>query len=138
MPQRRTLFEQSSAGTVPANSDSGDPPSGGLAAFSDADRATQLQQDKISPLIVTKHRQNGENGLTGFRNISNISGASTIDAPGSAEKEQGTAFAPGAVKDHSAAHQPFDTSHLQRQVTEVRRQYEQQQPYIPSGEASTG
>lgn len=129
MPQRRAPLEHSSAGTVPANSDSVDPPSSGLAAgFSNADGAMQRQTDKdvASPLIVAKHRQNGEQ-LTGFRNISNISGASTIDAPGSAEKEQGTtAFDPGAVKEHSGIHHPFDTSQLQRQVAEVRRQHEQQ------------
>lgn len=129
MPQRHALFEHSSTATVPANSDPADLPSSGLAAVPIADGAMQVQSEKdvASPLYVAKQRQNGDQ-LTGVRNISNISGASTIDAPGSAEKEQGTTFLSSAAK----GHHPFDTSQLQRQVNEVRRQHEQQ-PYVSSG-----
>lgn len=84
-----------------------------------------------SPLQVSKHRQNGghtgERELTGFRNISNISSTSTIDAPLSAEKNQqekdrtphheGSLLArylPGLHTEHSAPGQAFDTSQLHR------------------------
>jgi hypothetical protein len=70
---------------------------------------------------VAKARQNGgERELTGFRNISNISGASTIDAPDSAEKDPHPAarrevVLPGLPTDTSAPLHPFDTSQLHRQ-----------------------
>jgi hypothetical protein len=87
-----------------------------------------------SPLQVGKHRQlngntthTGERELTGFRNISNISSTSTIDAPLSAEKSlqeadraphhEGSLMArylPGLHTEQSAPHQSFDTSQLHR------------------------
>lgn len=85
-----------------------------------------LQQSSTapSPLQVTKHRQpNGtapERELTGFRNISNISGvsgASTIDAPlDSAEKERNDAgkTLPALLSEMSAPYQVFETSQLHR------------------------
>lgn len=73
-----------------------------------------------SPLVVAKPRQNGgERELTGFRNISNISGASTIDAePDSAEKYSESAgrreVLPGLLTEVSAPLQAFDTSQMHR------------------------
>ncbi|EME48699.1 hypothetical protein DOTSEDRAFT_67664 [Dothistroma septosporum NZE10] len=85
MPHRRTAVEQnSSSGTIVVNSDQPDPPSSVLAAPPTTDRLQHGHsgREQGSPLAVGKHRQNGgERELTGFRNTSNISGASTIDAP---------------------------------------------------------
>ncbi|SMQ46632.1 unnamed protein product [Zymoseptoria tritici ST99CH_1A5] len=117
-PQRR-LPEHSSAGTIPANSDPVDAPSSVVAAPPTTDRVhyphMYVPRDLAtmpSPIPVTKQRQNGaERELTGFRNISNISGASTIDAPpDSAEKERGTmkrSAMPGMSKDPSGPHYQF-------------------------------
>ncbi|KAK4507426.1 hypothetical protein PRZ48_001161 [Zasmidium cellare] len=119
MPQRKSAVEHSSSGTVPANSDPVEPPSSVIAAPPTSDRnRSQFGREQASPLVVAKHRQNGgERELTGFRNISNISGASTIDAqPDSAEKErQGVRDTlPGIPKDSSAPQHVFDTSQLHR------------------------
>lgn len=86
-----------------------------------------------SPLQVTKQRQpngngigGGERELTGFRNISNISSTSTIDAPLSAEKvtqdadrasnhdSSGSRHLPSLASEASAPQQSFDTSQLHR------------------------
>lgn len=86
-----------------------------------------------SPLQVGKQRQpngngigGGERELTGFRNISNISSTSTIDAPLSAEKAaqntDPTGIHDGLMSRHlpsltteaSAPQQSFDTSQLHR------------------------
>lgn len=53
-------------------------------------------REPTSPLAVTKQRvgdRDRERELTGFRNFSNISGTSTIDAPDSAEKDKDRAAA---------------------------------------------
>ncbi|KAF2161778.1 hypothetical protein M409DRAFT_27834 [Zasmidium cellare ATCC 36951] len=117
MPQRKTAVEHSSSGTVPANSDPVEPPSSVIAAPPTSDRNRgQFGREQASPLAVAKHRQNGgERELTGFRNISNISGASTIDAtPDSAEKERSARESlPGIHKESSAPQHIFGTSQLQ-------------------------
>lgn len=86
--------ERSSSGTVTAASDGVELPSSIAAAPPTSDRMQNIQggsSNQTSPLVVNKYRQNGSE-LTGFRNISNvsgISGASTIDAPpDSAEKKR--------------------------------------------------
>ncbi|USW48107.1 hypothetical protein Slin15195_G014260 [Septoria linicola] len=110
LPQRRSVAEHSSAGTVPANSDPIEPPSS-LAART----VVRQQQDKDpSPLLVNKQRQYGAE-LTGFRNVS---GASTIDAPGSAEKDHQSTRTALSIGQ-------FDP--LQRQVSEARKQHD---PYM--------
>lgn len=112
-------MDHSSSGTVPANSDPMEPPSSVVAAPPTSDRnGGQFGREQGSPLAVTKHRQNGgEREFTGFRNISNISGASTIEvAPDSAERErEGYREAlPGIPKEASAPQHIFDTSQLHR------------------------
>lgn len=82
-----------------------------------------------SPLQVAKQRQpnghSGERELTGFRNISNISSTSTIDAPLSAEKLQDndrshsheslmSRHLPALNSEVSAPQQPFETSQMHR------------------------
>lgn len=124
-PQRRLPAEHSSAGTVPANSDPVDAPPSSLGPPSER-VGLQYYPPRDgpamgSPLAVPKTRQNGgERELTGFRNISNISGTSTISvAPDSAEKDPDTAarreVLPGLPHDGSAPLQAFDTSQLHRQ-----------------------
>lgn len=123
-PQRRAPVEHSSAGTVPANSDpvehppsSAGPPSERPAMhfFQPRDGPTTK-----SPIVVAKQRQSngGEREFTGFRNISNISGATTIDAPDSAEKDTNAAarrdMLPGLPREASAPLQAFDTSQTHR------------------------
>lgn len=119
MPQRNSAIEHTSSGTVPANSDHAEPPSSVIAAPPTSDRNRgHFGREQASPLVVAKHRQNGaDRELTGFRNISNISGASTIDAlPDSAEKErQGMGETlPGVPKEASAPQHMFDSSQLHR------------------------
>lgn len=125
-PQRRAPAEHSSAGTVPVNSDPAEaPPSSAAPASERAAMHFFAPRDAPaagSPLVVAKSRQNGgvgERELTGFRNISNMSGASTIDAPSSAEKDPDSGarreMLPGLPTDGSAVLQTFDTSQLHRQ-----------------------
>jgi hypothetical protein len=46
-------------------------------------------RDPISPIAMVKQRQHGsDKDVPNFRNFSNISGSSTIDAPDSAEKDK--------------------------------------------------
>ncbi|KAM3418603.1 hypothetical protein BST61_g4580 [Cercospora zeina] len=118
LPQRRSVVEYSSAGTVPANSDPAEPPSSALAAPPTVDR--RLPDKDPSPINTNKQRHYGAE-FTGFRSIS---GASTIEAPGSVEKEYRTAMGGGPLKEHPESQRTFDTSQLQRQVAEVRRQHE--------------
>lgn len=123
MPQRRAPAEHSSAGTVPANSDPAEQPPSSVGPPSE--RAVMHffppRDGRIgSPLAVAKQRQNGgERELTGYRNISNISGATTIDAPDSAEKDSNAAarrdLLGGVSAEASAPLQAFDTSQLHRQ-----------------------
>lgn len=125
MAQRRVPLDQSSSGTVAAHSDGAEPPSS-IAAAPPIEGRTHghPSRDLASPLNVTKHRQNGGE-LTGFRNISNISGASTIDAPESAEKEKaGREMMPGIVKESSAPQHIFETSQLHRHINDARKQHE--------------
>ncbi|GIZ40558.1 hypothetical protein CKM354_000389200 [Cercospora kikuchii] len=131
MPQRQSLVEHSSAGTVPANSDPAEPPSSALAAPPTLDR--RLPDNQPSPLVMNKHKHYGAE-FTGFRNIS---GASTIEAPGSAEKDYRTAGG-GPLKEHPESQRTFDTSQLQRQVAEVRRQHEPYgQPLVHAQDGGT-
>ena len=130
IPQRRAQQEYSSGGTVTVgNSDPADLPSSVLAAPPTTDRLQQHHQplsQHSSPLLVMKQRVNGQTPsgqreLTGFRNISNISGisgASTIDAPlpGSAEKQEHRL--PGLRTEASAPQQRFDTSQIHRHPDE--------------------
>ncbi|KAK5127130.1 hypothetical protein LTR85_008490 [Meristemomyces frigidus] len=144
MPQKRTQPDKSSSGTVAVNSDGAEPPSSVLAAPPTSDRMHHLHQassNQVSPLVVNKYRQNGTE-LTGFRNISNISGvsgASTIDAPPeSAEKErereqqhqhryqhqpQPNKTLPALLSEISAPQRAFDTSQLHGHVQERREVY---------------
>lgn len=149
LPQKRTQPpNHSSSGTVPMGSDGPEPPSSVLAApptrdrmqqqgpFHDHNTNSHSTTSGGSPLVVNKHRQNGTE-LTGFRNISNISGvsgASTIDAPpDSAEKDrqrdrgrererdreregdgEGNKSLPALLTETSAPNQAFETSQLHR------------------------
>ncbi|WPG97351.1 Hypothetical protein R9X50_00012500 [Acrodontium crateriforme] len=84
MPQKRTQpMEYSSAGTMPFNSDGAEPSSSLQGMPPTTDRMHHVHHGGSSrpgsPLQVNKQRQNGEH--SGYRNISNISGTSTIDAP---------------------------------------------------------
>jgi hypothetical protein len=108
--------------------------SSALAAPPSSSRTPAQGISTGSPLQVAKHRQpngniahTGDRELTGFRNISNISSTSTIDAPLSAEKTLQEAdrtphhdgsllarYLPGLHTEHSAPHQTFDTSQLHR------------------------
>lgn len=93
MPQKWGPGEHySSAGTVGVDSDGLEPPSSVVAAPPTTDRIQQSSAGDTfasSPLQVMKPRQHQQqqqqqsNGhdLTGYRNISGISGTSTIDAP---------------------------------------------------------
>jgi hypothetical protein len=114
--------------------DGPDVASSGLAAPPTISRTPGQGFSTGSPLQVGKQRQqngntghNGERELTGFRNISNISSTSTIDAPLSAEKAQQEAdrtphyegsllarYLPALHSEGSAPHQAFDTSQLHR------------------------
>lgn len=119
MPQRNSAIEHTSSGTVPTNSDPVEPPSSVIAAPPTSDRNRgHFGREQASPLVVAKHRQNGaERELTGFRNISNISGASTIDAlPDSAEKERQSVVetVSGIPKEASAPHHIFDANQFHR------------------------
>lgn len=124
-PQRRIPAEHSSAGTVPANSDPADAPPSSIGPPSERAAMHYFPPRDAtamgSPLVVPKARQNGgERELTGFRNISNISGASTISiAPDSAEKDPDAAARrdapPGLSNEVSAPLQAFDTSQMHRQ-----------------------
>ncbi|KXL46955.1 hypothetical protein M433DRAFT_3597 [Acidomyces richmondensis BFW] len=95
LPQKRPQQnERSSSGTVMLASDGVEMPSSVAAAPPTSERMQHVHggsSTQTSPLVVNKYRQNGTE-LTGFRNISNvsgISGASTIDAPlDSAEKRR--------------------------------------------------
>ncbi|KAF7186955.1 Transcriptional regulatory protein DEP1 [Pseudocercospora fuligena] len=124
--QRRPPVDHSSSGTVAVNSDGPEPPSS-LAAAPPTEGRTHGHpgRDLASPLTVAKHRQNGAE-LTGFRNISNISGASTIDAPDSAEKARDglRESLPGISKESSAPQHIFDTSQIHRLTGDVRKQHE--------------
>lgn len=126
-PQRRAPAQHSSAGTIPVNSDPAEPLS---SAAPPSDKATMQYFSSRdapaagSPLAVAKSRQNGGGGggereLTGFRNISNMSGASTIDAPSSVEKDPDSGarrnMLPGIPTDSLTALPAFDTSQLYRQ-----------------------
>ncbi|KAK4540786.1 hypothetical protein LTR36_008863 [Oleoguttula mirabilis] len=149
MPQKRTQPDHSSSGTVAVNSDGAEPPSSVLAAPPTSDRMHQLHQhassNQVSPLVVNKYRQNGTE-LTGFRNISNVSGvsgASTIDAPlGSAEKDREreresqhqyqhqhqyqqplSKSLPALLSEISAPQQAFNPSQLHRHGEERREAY---------------
>jgi hypothetical protein len=105
--------------------------SSALAAPQSTSRTPAQGISTGSPLQVGKHRQlNGNTGdreLTGFRNISNISSTSTIDAPLSAEKSLQEAdhapnhdaslmarYHPGLHAEQPVPHQAFDTSQLHR------------------------
>ncbi|KAK3718579.1 Transcriptional regulatory protein [Vermiconidia calcicola] len=80
------------------------------------ERISLLYQHQQSPgMAVPKQRQNGAE-LTGFRNISNLSGASTIDAP----LPHDTSSA-DVIKRNVPVQQVFDTSqlHAGRQHQEV-------------------
>lgn len=90
MAQRRVAaMESSSSSTVPANSDPVEPPSSVVAAPPTIDRirlGRQPPRDAGSPLAIAKQRQTPSE-FPGWRNASNASGTSTIDAgPDSAEK----------------------------------------------------
>lgn len=86
--------KQAPSAEHPMPADGADLPSSVAAAAapptSDRTQPWQGSSAPTSPLVVHKHRQNGVGPgaeLAGFRNFSNISGASTIDAaPDSAEK----------------------------------------------------
>ncbi|KAM0718889.1 hypothetical protein Q7P37_005961 [Cladosporium fusiforme] len=110
-----------------------DGPSPALAAPPTLSRVPGHGISTGSPLQVGKQRQingtpanTGERELTGFRNISNISGTSTIDAPLSAEKIQQEAdrtpsndkgmsrHLPGLDNEGHAPHQALDTSQMHR------------------------
>jgi hypothetical protein len=140
VPPKRTQLERSSSGTVIANSDGADIdiPSSVVAAPPTSERlGSILKQNQssghTSPLNIQKTRQNGtsaagpERELTGFRNISNISGASTIDAPlpettSSAEKMK-TVDAYNSTEASTAPlsmHQVFDASQIRRPDSEKR------------------
>jgi hypothetical protein len=58
--------------------------------------------------------------------MSNLSGASTIDAPSSTEKERGMAreSLTGASKDAMASQHVFDSSQLHRHAYDAKRQHE--------------
>jgi len=114
--------------------DGQDVASSGLAAPPTTSRTPGQGFSTGSPLQVAKQRQQngntshtGERELTGFRNISNISSTSTIDAPLSAEKSQQEAeraphfegsilarYLPTLHSENSAPQQAFDTSQLHR------------------------
>lgn len=129
LPQRRTAVEQqSSSGTLPANSDPVDVPSSVQAAPPTSDRMQygQFGREQGSPLAVLKQRHNGPE-LTGFRNVSNISGASTIDAlPSSTEKERTRIREnhPGTANEASAPQHIFDTSAIHRHGLEAKRHHD--------------
>lgn len=141
MPQRRTQPDHSSSGTVVVNSDGAEPPSSVLAAPPTSDRIHPHQpSNQVSPLVVNKYRQNGTE-LTGFRNVSNVSGvsgASTIDAPlESAERDREREQQhqqryqpqpmnkplPALLSEISAPQQVFDTSQLHRHGDARREVY---------------
>lgn len=120
LPQKRPAMEQS---TATVHSDGVEQHSSILAAPPTLDRiqSSYLGRDQGSPLVVAKQRQNGGE-LTGFRNVSNISGASTIDAPpDSAEKERERG-AHGYLKDASVPQHMFDASRPPRNGVEPKRQ----------------
>lgn len=123
-------------------SDGMDAPSSGLGAPPTTSRTPGQGISTGSPLQVGKQRQpngnsahtGGERELTGFRNISNISSTSTIDAPLSAEKNlqqlqqqqepdnrtphrEGSLmsrYLPTLSSEISAPQQAFDTSQMHR------------------------
>ncbi|KAK5132767.1 hypothetical protein LTR08_008652 [Meristemomyces frigidus] len=139
MPQKqRAPVEHSSSGTVAVGSDGVEMPSSVLAAPPTADRMHFVQQQgvgsgQVSPLMVNKYRQNGTE-LTGYRNMSGMSGASTIDAPlGSAEKgaggreqyqlQTGNKSLPALLSEISAPRQMFDAGQMHRHGEERREKY---------------
>jgi len=141
MPQKRAHVDGSSSGTVVANSDGPEPPSSVLAAPPTSDRVQFMHHvgansNFTSPVTVTKPRQRhgtGERELTGFRNISGRSGASTIDAssppPDPAERDRHQPrvtmkqMLPALHSEASAPQQVFDTSQLHRHGEERREVY---------------
>ncbi|EME87165.1 uncharacterized protein MYCFIDRAFT_84239 [Pseudocercospora fijiensis CIRAD86] len=124
--QRRPPLDHSSSGTVAVNSDGVEAPSS-LAAAPPTEARTHGHpgRDLASPLVIAKHRQNGAE-LTGFRNSSNISGVSTIDAPDSAERARDglRESLPGMSKELSAPQHIFDTSQIHRLTGDVRKPHE--------------
>lgn len=138
LTQRKSLGEpNSSAGTLPLNSDSHDPPSSIVAAPTTTGRIESMLQassNQTSPVTYPKHRILGQYGpeLTGFRNISGISaisGASTIDVPSDSEhqadrqSEATKASMPGLTHVSSASRTVFDTSQLHRHPRDEREVY---------------
>ena len=115
------------------NSDPAEAPTSSvLAAPPTTDRISLLHQGRnsgqSSPIAVPKQLQNGTQ-LTGFRNISGISGVSTIDAPQEVETERERehiskqAVLPALTAQSSAPQQVFETSQLHRYPEERREVY---------------
>lgn len=139
--QKRTQpLEYSSAGTVPLHSDGAEPPT--------ADRMHMPHQQYSSrpgsPLQVNKQRQNAGAELTGFRNISNVSGTSTIDAPAEQQEREHEVererqahhmmpLNPLASLNEAGARPPsvFDASGINRLAQERRE--EQRETYMSAG-----
>ena len=131
MPQRRTQPDQSSSATVAMGSDGPEAPSSVLAAPPTSDRAPPSlfhgHSAQGSPLLMHKQRQNGAEAPS-WRNISGVSGTSTIDAPDSAEKERhrhqsdAPKSLPALLSEASAPQQVFDTSQIHRQREDGRRE----------------
>ena len=130
LTQKRPLAEHSSsAGTLPLNSDGPEPPSSVIAAPPTTGRIELVNQgsnNQTSPITHPKVRQPGPSGqvVNDFRNISGISGASTIDAPQEAEERQGEVAKgiPALTHMSSASHSVFDTSQLHRHPRDEMRE----------------
>ncbi|KAK3704347.1 Transcriptional regulatory protein [Vermiconidia calcicola] len=116
-PSTRNLIRNLSGQYLQNSSPLGTPIPAHRQVLGDAvpERISLLYQHQRSPgMAVPKQRQNGAE-LTGFRNISNLSGASTIDAPLPHDSSA------DARKQNVPAQQVFDTSqlHAGRQHQEV-------------------
>lgn len=119
-PQKRLSdIHPHSSSTVAMQSDGAEPPSSVLAAPPTTDRIHLLQnRNGDSPLHMLKQRQNnGEpRELTGYRNISNISGASTIEMPAEERmSKEGEHKVPILSTETSAPLSRFETSALHSQ-----------------------
>lgn len=118
----------SGAATVGMNSDGigsseAPMPSSAVAAPPTVDRMALFHQlggssNQTSPLAFPKVRENGASfDPPGFRNISGMSGASTIDAPpevvaGMEEMTPNKSFPPVLAAEQSSGPQPFPTSQI--------------------------
>lgn len=118
----------SGAGTLGINSDGATENEAALpSSVLAAPPTTPRQGDssiQTSPITFPKPRENGT-GVTeflGFRNISGISGVSTIDAPETIEDK--TSLMPPALstEESSGAQQVFDTSQIHRHPEDEKRE----------------